>query len=138
MISARGKPGLGETHVRAHDFIGGGAPSGGRSADRREAAQLDRGSQEAPAGPSAARRLARLREQRPRDGALIAALGHLLRYFIPVSHMIVTMVASRPRCSANRKAARTLAPVEVPAKSPSSRASRRVMEAASSVETCSM
>lgn len=62
----------------------------------------------------------------------------LLRYFIPVSHMTVTMVASGPSCSANRKAAMTLPPVEVPAKRPSSRASRMTMATASSVETCSI
>jgi mannosidase alpha-like ER degradation enhancer 2 len=60
----------------------------------------------------------------------------LLRYFIPVSHMTVTMVASGPSCSANRRAAVTLPPVEVPPKRPSSRASRMAMVTASSVETC--
>jgi hypothetical protein len=61
--------------------------------------------------------------------------GCLLRYFIPVSHRTVTTVASGPSRSANRRAAITLTPVDVPANSPSSRASRSTMATASSVET---
>jgi hypothetical protein len=64
--------------------------------------------------------------------------GHLLRYFMPVSHMTVTTVVPAPSCSAKRRAAMTLQPVEVPAKMPSSRASRSAICRASSVETCSI
>jgi hypothetical protein len=63
---------------------------------------------------------------------------YVWKYFIPVSHMTVTTVASGCNRSANRKAASTLPPVEVPAKRPSSRASRKTMAVASSVETCSI
>src|SRR2546430_15080992 len=37
---------------------------------------------------------------------------YVFKYFIPVSHMTVATAASRPSCSANRKAAMTLPPVE--------------------------
>ena len=40
---------------------------------------------------------------------------YAFRYFIPVSHMIVTIAFPGPSCSANRKAATTFAPVDVPA-----------------------
>ncbi len=62
----------------------------------------------------------------------------VFKYFIPVSHMTVTIVAPGPIRSARRNAAMTLAPVDVPAKRPSSRARRNAMARASSVETCSM
>src|SRR5205814_1929049 len=68
----------------------------------------------------------------------VSLVPYALRYFIPVSHITVTTVASGPSCSANRKAAMTLPPVEVPAKSPSSQASRSAIAVASSVEACSI
>lgn len=57
---------------------------------------------------------------------------------MPVSHMIVTTVASGPRRSASRRAAVTFAPVEVPQNRPSSAARRKAMAFASSVDTRSM
>jgi len=61
-----------------------------------------------------------------------------LRYFIPVSHITVTIVAPGPSCSATRNAAMTLAPVDIPAKSPSSRANRSAIAIASPVDTRSI
>jgi hypothetical protein len=52
--------------------------------------------------------------------------------------MTVTTVAPGAKSSASLSAATTLAPVDVPAKSPSSRASRSAMAFASSVETRSI
>src|SRR5919204_385892 len=53
-------------------------------------------------------------------------------YLKPVSTAIVTITASGPSRSANRCAPTTFAPVEMPAKIPSSRASRRVISTAAS------
>jgi len=68
----------------------------------------------------------------------LSARPYVLRYFIPVSHMMVTIVAPGPSCSASRRAAMTLQPVEVPAKRPSSVASRKAIAIASLVDTLSI
>jgi hypothetical protein len=58
-------------------------------------------------------------------------------YLNPVSTAIVTMTASGPNCSPSRRAPTTFAPLEMPAKIPSSAASRRVIAIASASSICS-
>lgn len=59
----------------------------------------------------------------------------VLRYLSPESHISVTTVAPGPSRRPTAIAASTFAPDDVPAKSPSSRASRRAIALASSVAT---
>src|SRR5947207_3251536 len=61
-----------------------------------------------------------------------SANGLTLRYLNPLSTARVTITASGPRRSASRCAPTTFAPVEMPAKMPSSRESRSVISTASS------
>lgn len=62
----------------------------------------------------------------------MSANGLTLMYLKPVSTASVTISASGPRRSARRCAPTTFAPVEMPAKIPSSLESRRVISIASS------
>jgi len=62
----------------------------------------------------------------------------VLKYLVPASHITVTTVAFLPRRRPMAMGATRLAPVDVPAKTASARASLRVMAIASSVDTVAM
>src|SRR3954469_24387306 len=72
-------------------------------------------------------------EAKPRLGGGAAqspAYGAALMYLKPLSTASVTTTASAPSCSARRRAPTTFAPVETPAKMPSSCARRLVISIA--------
>src|SRR5262245_35068498 len=68
----------------------------------------------------------------PPQTMALSAKGLTLRYLKPVSTASVTITASGPRRAARRCAPTTFAPVEIPARTPSSFASRLVISTAAS------